>query len=141
MEKGSIFQKFLHLEDMHNLFFSSNFYGFFSSGTCSITDDILLFFKLNDCSKSGAGGSSCRLAPVRLFCTWYNPLFLIAFSNFAGTFADSGTERFVFNFTLRDAPLFYVNVTFWGNGQYIKDLTDRFHVGDIGNVFYLVLKL
>jgi hypothetical protein len=46
MEKGSIFQNFLHLEDMHNLFFSSNFYGFFSSGTCSITDDILLFFKL-----------------------------------------------------------------------------------------------
>ena len=69
MEKGSIFQNFLHLEDMHNLFFSSNFYGFFSSGTCSITDDIILFFKLNDCSKSGAGGSSCRLAPVRLFCT------------------------------------------------------------------------
>ncbi|XP_076075230.1 meiosis-specific with OB domain-containing protein-like isoform X1 [Mytilus galloprovincialis] len=44
---------------------------------------------------------------------------------------NSSTERFVFNFTLRDSPLFYVNVTFWGKEQNIKDLTDRFHIGDV----------
>jgi hypothetical protein len=46
--------------------------------------------------------------------------------------SSSGSERSVWNFTLRDSPYDLINATFWGSPEYIQNLSDKFHVGDVG---------
>lgn len=46
-------------------------------------------------------------------------------------------SRAVWNFTLRDSPQDYVNVTFWGEGDLILGHSSNFHVGDVGKIFLL----
>ncbi|GJQ67244.1 putative aspartate aminotransferase [Trypoxylus dichotomus] len=40
-------------------------------------------------------------------------------------------SRAVWNFTIRDSPWDYINVTFWGNGDLILKFCSNFQVGDI----------
>lgn len=47
-------------------------------------------------------------------------------------FKDAGVERYVLNFTIRDSPLYFVHVSFWGKERYVKELTEKYHIGDIG---------
>lgn len=39
----------------------------------------------------------------------------------------------VWNFTVRDSPQDYINVTCWGTGDAILQLSSNFQMGDIGN--------
>ncbi|XP_012785691.2 meiosis-specific with OB domain-containing protein [Ochotona princeps] len=41
-----------------------------------------------------------------------------------------GSERYTFNFTIRDSPSHFVNVTSWGNEDHIKSLSGSFRVGE-----------
>ncbi|KAM5332316.1 meiosis-specific with OB domain-containing protein isoform 2-T2 [Glossophaga mutica] len=41
-----------------------------------------------------------------------------------------GSERYTFSFTIRDSPTHFVNVTSWGNEDYIRSLSDSFRVGE-----------
>nr|XP_020025010.1 meiosis-specific with OB domain-containing protein isoform X2 [Castor canadensis] len=41
-----------------------------------------------------------------------------------------GSERYTFNFTIRDSPTHFVNVASWGKEDYIKSLSDSFRVGE-----------
>ncbi|XP_039588480.1 meiosis-specific with OB domain-containing protein isoform X4 [Passer montanus] len=41
-----------------------------------------------------------------------------------------GTERYTFNFTIRDSPTFFINVQSWGREEYIRSLSESFRVGD-----------
>lgn len=41
-----------------------------------------------------------------------------------------GAERYTFSFTIRDSPNHFVNVTSWGNEDYIKSLSGSFRVGE-----------
>ncbi|NWZ14475.1 MEIOB protein, partial [Agelaius phoeniceus] len=41
-----------------------------------------------------------------------------------------GTERYTFNFTIRDSPTYFINVQSWGRGEYIRSLSESFRVGD-----------
>lgn len=41
-------------------------------------------------------------------------------------------DRAVWNFTLRDSPLCYINVTYWGTNGFIFTLSDQFKIGDVG---------
>ncbi|XP_060642541.2 meiosis-specific with OB domain-containing protein [Anolis sagrei] len=41
-----------------------------------------------------------------------------------------GSERYIFNFTVRDSPSYFINVNSWGREDYIKSLSDSFRVGD-----------
>ncbi|KAG7226446.1 hypothetical protein INR49_013858, partial [Caranx melampygus] len=41
-----------------------------------------------------------------------------------------GSDRFTFGFTIRDSHDFFINVTAWGNGSYINELSSSLTVGD-----------
>ncbi|XP_023792751.1 meiosis-specific with OB domain-containing protein isoform X2 [Cyanistes caeruleus] len=41
-----------------------------------------------------------------------------------------GTERYTFNFTIRDSPTCFINVQSWGREEYIRSLSESFRVGD-----------
>ncbi|XP_053813322.1 meiosis-specific with OB domain-containing protein isoform X3 [Vidua chalybeata] len=41
-----------------------------------------------------------------------------------------GTERYTFNFTIRDSPAYFINVQSWGREEYIRSLSESFRVGD-----------
>uniref|UniRef100_A0A8C3NB17 MEIOB-like N-terminal domain-containing protein n=1 Tax=Geospiza parvula TaxID=87175 RepID=A0A8C3NB17_GEOPR len=45
-------------------------------------------------------------------------------------FADIGTERYTFSFTIRDSPTYFINVQSWGREEYIRSLSESFRVGD-----------
>ncbi|XP_026688389.1 meiosis-specific with OB domain-containing protein-like, partial [Diaphorina citri] len=50
----------------------------------------------------------------------------------ARSFTDRKNEtRSVWNFTLRDSPLYFINVAAWGSEEYIDKLFTTFNVGDI----------
>ncbi|KAL8601495.1 hypothetical protein ACOMHN_000437 [Nucella lapillus] len=42
-----------------------------------------------------------------------------------------GSERHLVSFTLRDSPSFFVNVTCWGNSDFIADVASNFEVGSV----------
>ncbi|XP_056325979.1 meiosis-specific with OB domain-containing protein [Danio aesculapii] len=41
-----------------------------------------------------------------------------------------GSERFTFSFTIKDSPEHFINVSAWGNEEYIQALSCRFQIGD-----------
>nr|XP_046233907.1 meiosis-specific with OB domain-containing protein isoform X4 [Scatophagus argus] len=41
-----------------------------------------------------------------------------------------GMDRFTFGFTVKDSPDFFINVTAWGNDEYINGLSSSFSIGD-----------
>ncbi|KAA0725293.1 Meiosis-specific with OB domain-containing protein [Triplophysa tibetana] len=41
-----------------------------------------------------------------------------------------GSERFTFSFTIKDSPQNFLNVSAWGNEEYIQALSSRFQIGD-----------
>uniref|UniRef100_A0A671RDD2 Meiosis-specific with OB domain-containing protein-like n=1 Tax=Sinocyclocheilus anshuiensis TaxID=1608454 RepID=A0A671RDD2_9TELE len=41
-----------------------------------------------------------------------------------------GSERFTFSFTIKDSPEHFINVSAWGNEEYIQGLSSRFQIGD-----------
>ncbi|XP_008926454.2 meiosis-specific with OB domain-containing protein [Manacus vitellinus] len=41
-----------------------------------------------------------------------------------------GSERYTFNFTIRDSPTYFINVQSWGREEYIRSLSESFRVGD-----------
>ncbi|XP_044761353.1 meiosis-specific with OB domain-containing protein [Coccinella septempunctata] len=43
----------------------------------------------------------------------------------------AGTSRAVLNFTLRDSPQDFINVTYWGKFEAICEVEDNFHIGDV----------
>lgn len=43
-----------------------------------------------------------------------------------------GPDRGVWNFTLRDSEIDYINVTCWGSAEYAQHLDMSFTVGDVG---------
>ncbi|KAF2904877.1 hypothetical protein ILUMI_01294 [Ignelater luminosus] len=47
---------------------------------------------------------------------------------------DTRRERAVWNFTLRDSPICYINVTCWGLKDEIFGINNKFHVGDVVTV-------
>ncbi|KAJ8037086.1 Meiosis-specific with OB domain-containing protein [Holothuria leucospilota] len=42
-----------------------------------------------------------------------------------------GAERAVFNFTLRDSPVDFINISCWGRKSFIKELARKYRIGDI----------
>ncbi|KAG8311507.1 hypothetical protein J6590_042375 [Homalodisca vitripennis] len=42
--------------------------------------------------------------------------------------------RSVWNFTLRDAPADYINVSFWGSSIFIDNIAQNFHIGDVVDI-------
>ncbi|XP_077482786.1 meiosis-specific with OB domain-containing protein [Stigmatopora argus] len=42
-----------------------------------------------------------------------------------------GVDRFTFGFTVKDSPDFFMNVSAWGNDNYIHGLSQSFTIGDI----------
>lgn len=53
-------------------------------------------------------------------------------------FADIGTERYTFSFTIRDSPTYFINVQSWGREEYIRALSESFRVGDCGEFVYFI---
>ena len=51
------------------------------------------------------------------------------FINF--TFSDASQIRFQLSFTVRDTIVDYINVTCWGQEQFVHRLENMFHAGDI----------
>lgn len=49
-------------------------------------------------------------------------------------FADIGSERYTFGFTIRDSPTYFINVSSWGREEYIRSLSESFRVGDCGKL-------
>ncbi|XP_014662357.1 PREDICTED: meiosis-specific with OB domain-containing protein-like [Priapulus caudatus] len=47
---------------------------------------------------------------------------------------DTGTERYVFNFTIRDSAVDFINVTCWGGEDHINGIAQNFNIGDIVTV-------
>ena len=47
-------------------------------------------------------------------------------------FIDNSNVRCVLMFTLRDSPLHYINVSVWGNENFIDNLKTNFHIADVG---------
>ncbi|XP_051523601.1 meiosis-specific with OB domain-containing protein isoform X2 [Myxocyprinus asiaticus] len=43
---------------------------------------------------------------------------------------NAGSERFTFSFTIKDSPEDLINVSAWGNEEYIQGLSSRFQIGD-----------
>ncbi|XP_057682465.1 meiosis-specific with OB domain-containing protein [Corythoichthys intestinalis] len=42
-----------------------------------------------------------------------------------------GMDRFIFGFTVKDSPDFFINVTAWGDDNYINGLSKSFNIGDV----------
>lgn len=57
---------------------------------------------------------------------------------FVDTNAAVEAQRGVWNFTIRDSPQDYINVTYWGSSEAVFQANDKFYTGDIGK--YLLLK-
>jgi len=53
-------------------------------------------------------------------------------------FADIGSERYTFGFTIRDSPTYFINVSSWGREEYIRSLSESFRVGDCGKLEFLL---
>lgn len=53
-------------------------------------------------------------------------------------FADIGSERYTFSFTIRDSPSHFVNVNSWGREEYIRSLSESFRVGDCGKLEFIL---
>lgn len=53
-------------------------------------------------------------------------------------FADIGSERYTFSFTIRDSPNYFINVSSWGREEYIRTLSESFRVGDCGKLEFLL---
>ncbi|XP_054288214.1 meiosis-specific with OB domain-containing protein [Macrosteles quadrilineatus] len=45
-----------------------------------------------------------------------------------------GSSRSVWNFTLRDSPAHYINVSFWGSPEFMENMARTFHIGDIVDI-------
>ncbi|XP_067285982.1 meiosis-specific with OB domain-containing protein isoform X1 [Pseudorasbora parva] len=41
-----------------------------------------------------------------------------------------GSERFTFSFTVKDSPEHFINVSAWGNEEYVQGLSSCFQIGD-----------
>lgn len=41
-------------------------------------------------------------------------------------------DRAVWNFTVRDSPRDYINVTLWGTSLHVENLSQKFQIGDVG---------
>ncbi|XP_059509886.1 meiosis-specific with OB domain-containing protein isoform X3 [Stegostoma tigrinum] len=41
-----------------------------------------------------------------------------------------GTERYTFTFTIRDCPVYFINVVSWGREEYVRGLSNSFQIGD-----------
>ena len=46
--------------------------------------------------------------------------------------SDPGAERHLVSFVVRDSPMGFVAVTCWGTEKYIAEISNLYHVGDIG---------
>lgn len=46
-------------------------------------------------------------------------------------FSKSGSERAVWNFTIRDSPYDYINATVWGACDNVFEMNDKFQIGDV----------
>lgn len=59
---------------------------------------------------------------------------------FADTKTDVEVYKGVWNFTLRDSPQDYINVTYWSSAETVFQANDKFHSGDVGetNVFNFI---
>ncbi|CAB1338288.1 unnamed protein product [Coregonus sp. 'balchen'] len=44
--------------------------------------------------------------------------------------SDIGFDRFTFGFTIKDSPDYLINVSSWGNDEYINGLSNSFSIGD-----------
>ncbi|KAL3279948.1 hypothetical protein HHI36_017454 [Cryptolaemus montrouzieri] len=44
---------------------------------------------------------------------------------------DAGSSRAVLNFTFRDSPQDFINVTYWSTSEKIMDIDANFHIGDV----------
>ncbi|XP_067285984.1 meiosis-specific with OB domain-containing protein isoform X2 [Pseudorasbora parva] len=44
--------------------------------------------------------------------------------------SDVGSERFTFSFTVKDSPEHFINVSAWGNEEYVQGLSSCFQIGD-----------
>ncbi|XP_072043254.1 meiosis-specific with OB domain-containing protein-like [Amphiura filiformis] len=44
--------------------------------------------------------------------------------------SEPGSERSILNFTLRDSPVDFINVSCWGTDSFISDLNRKFKIGD-----------
>lgn len=53
-------------------------------------------------------------------------------------FADIGSERYTFSFTIRDSPTCFINVNSWGREDYIRSLSESFRVGDCGKLEFIL---
>ncbi|XP_071268181.1 meiosis-specific with OB domain-containing protein [Salvelinus alpinus] len=42
----------------------------------------------------------------------------------------TGFDRFTFGFTIKDSPDYFINVSSWGNDEYINGLSNTFSIGD-----------
>lgn len=49
-------------------------------------------------------------------------------------------DRAVWNFTLRDSPQDYINVTYWGRKDSVSLLNEKFQVGDVGKLTIEIIK-
>lgn len=63
---------------------------------------------------------------------WYWRYWLLSFH----ILTDFGRDRFTFGFTLKDSPDFCINVSSWGNEEYINGLCGSFRIGDCGKSLY-----
>uniref|UniRef100_A0A8B9MW30 Meiosis specific with OB-fold n=1 Tax=Accipiter nisus TaxID=211598 RepID=A0A8B9MW30_9AVES len=54
----------------------------------------------------------------------------ICYTDMLFIFADIGSERYTFSFTIRDSPTCFINVNSWGREDYIRSLSESFRVGD-----------
>ena len=46
---------------------------------------------------------------------------------------DPNRDRYVLSFTIRDSPRDFINVQCWGGEQFMAELANGYHIGDIGN--------
>lgn len=46
--------------------------------------------------------------------------------------SDPGAERHLVSFVVRDSPMGFVAVTCWGTEKYIAEISNLYHLGDIG---------
>ncbi|XP_058650690.1 meiosis-specific with OB domain-containing protein isoform X3 [Onychostoma macrolepis] len=53
---------------------------------------------------------------------------------------NAGSERFTFSFTIKDSPEHFINVSAWGNEEYIQGLSSRFQIGDCASSVLVVIE-
>lgn len=50
----------------------------------------------------------------------------------------TGFDRFSFVFTIKDSPDYLMNVSLWGNDEYINGLSNTFSVGDCSEIIHSI---